>query len=140
MAHTDSFNRFASEHDPFAIQHFVGELERLYGVLDAWLADHEYLVGNRYSIADIAVFAVVDVGPAAGIKRGQFPNLERWWSNISSRPAVQKGSTVPFPNPMLGATYQHRLSEDPEFKRQEDELFQAVKDAKERYEYKYSSP
>lgn len=140
MTCCNSFNRFASEHDPFAIQHFVGELERLYGVLDAWFDDRKYLVASKYSIADIALFAVIDVGPAAGIDRHQFTNLQRWWSNIAKRPAVQKGSTLPFPNPMLGATYQQRLDEDKEFKQQEDAVFQAVKDAKGKYGYKYSSP
>ena len=97
-------------------------------------------MGYKYSIADIAIFAVIDVCPAAGIERGLLPNLQRWWSKTSEKPAVQKGSTVPFPNPMLGATYQHRLNEDQEFKRQEDGLFQAVKDAMEKYGYKYVSP
>ena len=139
MSHC-SFLRFAEEHVPFAVQHFVGEVERLYGILDARLADSEYLVGNRFSIADIANFAVVDVGPTAGVDRSQFPNLYRWWKAIASRPAVQRGSSVPFPNPFLGAAYLDRFNDELGFKEKEDELFLNIKKAKEQYGYKYASP
>ena len=135
-----SFNRFAAERDAYAIQHFVGEVERLYGVLDTFLKDREYLVCGKFSIADIANFAVVDVGPAVGVDRTQFPNLHRWWKNIASRPAVQRGSVVPFANPLLGATYMRRLVDEPEFKKEEDKLFGDIHRAKEQYGYKYSSP
>ena len=118
----------------------MGEVERLYGVLDTRLADREYLVGEQYSIADIANFAIVDVGPTAGVDPSQFPNLERWWSKIAGRPAVQKGSIVPFPLPLLGAAYRQRLEDEPEFKEKEEELFERVDAAKKQYGYKYSSP
>lgn len=92
------------------MQHFVGELERYYGVLDPQLAERECLVGERYPIADIANFAVADVGATAGVDRCIFQNQNRWWSKISSRPAVQRGSSNSFPQStsgqcLLEATY-----------------------------------
>ena len=65
LVHSNSFNRFAAEHVSYAIQHFIGELKRVLGVLDIHLADRKYLVGNKFSIAGIAVFASVDVPPTA---------------------------------------------------------------------------
>ena len=65
-------------------------------------------MGNHFSIADIANFAVVDVGRTSGIDRSKFEHVERWWKVIAARTAVQKGSMVPFPNPMLGCTYIQR--------------------------------
>lgn len=98
------------------------------------------MVGEHFSIADIAVFAVVDVGPMAGIDRSSFPNLYRWWNLISARPAVQRGSTVPFANPVLGQSYLQRIGEDTGLKQQEEELFEKIEEAKARYGYKYFSP
>ena len=79
------FLRFAPEHDGAAIQHFVGELERLYGILNSRLSTRKYLVGDHFSIADIAAFAVIDVGPTAGINRSSFAHLNRWWGEVSAR-------------------------------------------------------
>lgn len=118
----------------------MGEVERLYGVLDAYLQDKEYIVGGQYSIADMANFAMVDLAPTVGIDRARFLNLSRWHSNIGSRPAVQKGSSVPFLNPLLGAGYARRLVDEPGFKEREDELVQLIEKAKAQYGYKYSSP
>ena len=112
----------------------------MYGVLDTRLSTREYLVGERFSIADVANFAVVDVGPTAGIDRSKFPHLDRWWKVVAARPAVQRGSMVPFPNPMLGATYVQRLKDEPGFKEQEDEVFKKIEEAKSQYGYMYCSP
>ena len=104
------------------------------------MSTRKYLVGDHFSIADIAAFAVIDVGPTAGIDRSSFAHLNRWWGEVSARPAVQKGSTVPFPNPMLGRPYTQRIAEDIVFEAQEDDAFKKIEDAKFRYGYKYSSP
>ena len=53
------FYRLAKERIPYPTQRYVGETERLYGVLDHQLKDRDYLVGpgkGKYSIADIANF------------------------------------------------------------------------------------
>jgi glutathione S-transferase len=54
------FYRLAKERIPYPTQRYVGETERLYGVLDNQLKDRDYLVGpgkGKYSIADIANFS-----------------------------------------------------------------------------------
>lgn len=50
------FYRLAKERIAYPTQRYVGETERLYGVLDIRLKGREYLVGDKYSIADIANF------------------------------------------------------------------------------------
>ena len=69
------FHRLAKERIPYPTQRYVGETERLYGILDAKLKDNEYLVGNKYSIADIANFSWVNVAYFAGVDLDSFPNL-----------------------------------------------------------------
>lgn len=132
---------FAAKEDvPWGIQRYVGETERLYGVLEAQLAKPEskgYVVGGRYSIADIALVGWVAAGTLATIDiERQFPHIWAWLLRLWERPAVQKGFAVPkFPGyglPMTG------LSE--ETKAKTAETRKRVDAAKEKYGYKYSSP
>lgn len=58
------FYRLAKERVPYPTQRYMGETERLYGILDNQLKDRDYLVGpgkGKYSIADIASFPWVNV-------------------------------------------------------------------------------
>lgn len=50
------FNRFAPEKIPYAIDRYVKETARLYGVLDQRLADRAFVAGDDYSIADMAIY------------------------------------------------------------------------------------
>lgn len=118
----------------------MGETERLYGILDAALAHSDYLVGDKYSIADIANFSWVNISYFSGVKLEQYPNLQKWWERINSRPAVQKGTAVPNESPFVNKKYLQRLKDEPEFKQKEEELEELCKKAKDQYEYKYSSP
>jgi glutathione S-transferase len=118
----------------------VGETERLYGILDAQLKDNEYLVGGKYSIADIANFSWVNVSYFAGVDLSKFSNLQKWWEKINARPAVQKGVAVPSEPSITNEKYQQRLKDEPDFKKKEDELKELGDKAKEQYGYKYSSP
>lgn len=90
-----SFYRLAKERIPYPTQRYVGESERLYGILDARLKDNDYLVGGKYSIADIASFPWVNFAYFAGLKIDQFPNLHKWWERINARPAVKRGLAIP---------------------------------------------
>ncbi|KAK3677052.1 hypothetical protein LTR78_003257 [Recurvomyces mirabilis] len=134
------FYRLAKERIPYPTQRYVGETERLYGILDSRLANHEYLVGEKYSIADIANFSWVNVAYFAGVQLHDFPNLYKWWERINARPAVQRGTAIPAKSDIVNERYQERLKEDSEFKQKEDDLADIGKKAKEQYNYKYSSP
>ena len=88
------FLRAAKEPVPYAIERYTRETRRLYGVLDARLADHEYLA-DAYSIADIANYPWVARHEWHKTDLNDFPNVKRWFDAISARPAVQRGMKVP---------------------------------------------
>ncbi|KAF2015570.1 glutathione S-transferase II [Aaosphaeria arxii CBS 175.79] len=134
------FNRFAPERIAYGMQRYTGETERLVGILDNHLKDTDYLVGNKYSIADIASFGWVNALRFSGVEISDFPNVEAWWKRISERPAVQKGLAVPAKGPFGNDAYLQRLKDDKEFADKEQTLKDQVAAAKKQYGYKYSSP
>ncbi len=66
------FNRFAPEKIPYAIDRYVKETARLYGVLDQRLADRAFVAGDDYSIADMAI-SVDRPAPVAGAGSRRLP-------------------------------------------------------------------
>ncbi|KAF2469387.1 glutathione S-transferase II [Lindgomyces ingoldianus] len=134
------FNRAAKERIPYGMQRYTGETERLVGILDNHLKNTDYLVGNKYSIADIASFGWVNALRFSGVDLDAFPNLEAWWVRILARPAVQKGISIPSRSPFGNEAYLQRLKDDKEFADKEHSLMDAIAKAKEQYGYKYASP
>ena len=88
------FLRSAREPVPYAVERYIKETRRLYGVLDARLAGRDYLAGE-YSIADIATYPWVARYEWHKTELAEFPGVKRWFDAISARPAVQKGMKVP---------------------------------------------
>ena len=89
------FNRSAPERVPYAIKRYNDEAKRLYGVLDRRLADRPYLVGEDYTIADIATWPWISRFEWQEIDLATFPDVKRWYETIKARPAVQRGYDVP---------------------------------------------
>jgi GST-like protein len=81
------FNRYAPEKIQYAIERYVNETNRLYGVLNHRLADREFIAG-AYSIADMAAYPWIVPHEAQGQDLADFPHLERWFEAIKSRPAT----------------------------------------------------
>ena len=81
------FTRYAPEKIPYAIERYVKETNRLYGVLNKRLADREFLAGS-YSIADMASYPWIVPHEAQGQKLEEFPHLLRWFEAIKNRPAT----------------------------------------------------
>lgn len=81
------FSKYAAEKIPYAIERYVNETNRLYGVLDTRLEDREYLVGDDYTIADIAVYPWIVPWKSQHIELDDFPNVRRWFERIRKRPA-----------------------------------------------------
>jgi GST-like protein len=96
MGQANVFFRYAPEKIPFAIDRYHRECRRLFEVLNARLADHEYLAGD-YSIADIANWSWVHIYPWSGVEVDGLDHLQRWLAAIGSRPAVERGRQVPQP-------------------------------------------
>jgi len=89
------FLRYAPEKIPYAIERYNKEAERLYGVLDTRLANHEWLAGGQYSIADIATYPWIARHEWQGVDLARFPHVKRWFDTITARPAVQRGMEIP---------------------------------------------
>ena len=97
------FAHYAPEKLPYAIERYVKETNRLYGVLNKRLADRPFVAGT-YSIADMAAYPWVVPYKNQGQDLNEFSHLKRWFEAIQSRPATirayEKGKQV---NPQQGA-------------------------------------
>lgn len=124
----------------------MGETERLYGILDARLGDgREYIAGEgpkgRYSIADIATVGWANIALLSGLDlEGQFPNVAAWLERCLAREGTKKGFTIPAESGFVNAALKKKIEEDPETKKQTEEIQKLLSDAKAQYGYKYSSP
>jgi GST-like protein len=81
------FSQYAPEKIPYAIDRYVKETNRLYGVLNKRLADRAFIAGD-YSIADIAAYPWIVPHQRQGQSLEDFPHLKRWFEAIRSRPAT----------------------------------------------------
>ena len=91
------FAIFAPEKIPYAIDRYVKETARLYGVLDRQLAKGPYIAGD-YSIADMAAYPWIVPYERQSQKLEDFPHLKRWFETMQTRPAVirayEKANTI----------------------------------------------
>ncbi len=86
---THHFRNYAPEKIPYAINRYVNETNRLYGVLDRRLADRAFLAGDAYTVADMASYPWI-LPDAQGQAIDDFPHLKRWHDAIKSRPATTR--------------------------------------------------
>lgn len=99
------FNRYAPEPVPYAVERYVNETRRLYGVLDRQLAGRDYIAGD-YSIADMACYPWTVPHEVQQMSLGDFPNVARWFAAMAARPAVvrayaEKDSLYPRPEQVM---------------------------------------
>jgi GST-like protein len=88
------FVQYAPEPIPYAIDRYVNETNRLYGVLDNRLADRPFVAGESYSIADMACYPWTVGHERQRQKLSDFPHLERWFRTIEARPATVRAYEV----------------------------------------------
>ncbi|MCO7216356.1 glutathione-dependent disulfide-bond oxidoreductase [Halomonas sp. OfavH-34-E] len=95
------FYAYAPEKYEYPINRFTMETKRQLDVLDRHLAEHEYLAGDEYSIADMATFAwygqlalgrLYDAAEFLSVH--EYEHVQRWAKAIDARPAVQRGRMV----------------------------------------------
>jgi GSH-dependent disulfide-bond oxidoreductase len=96
------FTRFAGKdyEDKRPRERYVTEAKRLLGVLDRWLAARTWILGDTYSIADIAVFPWIntlntfyEAGTLVGMT--DFAHVTRVLNAFLARPAVVRGLSIP---------------------------------------------
>lgn len=95
------FYAYAPTKIEYAIDRFAMEVKRQLDVLDRRLAESEYLAGNDYTIADIAVFPWYgglakgwQYGAAEFLSVQDYKHVQRWADTILARPAVRRGRIV----------------------------------------------
>ncbi len=87
------FRIYAPEPVPYAVDRYTKETSRLYGVLDRRLEGREYICGD-YSIADMACWPWIVPHERQGQKLADFPNVNRWYETMKTRPGLQRGFDV----------------------------------------------
>ncbi|MBD9512877.1 MULTISPECIES: glutathione S-transferase N-terminal domain-containing protein [unclassified Pseudomonas] len=96
------FNKFAGKdyEDKRPLQRYVDESKRLLAVLDRHLEGRDWIMGERYTIADIATFPWIrnlvgfyEAGDLVGFDH--FQNVKRVLEKFLARPAVQRGLNIP---------------------------------------------
>jgi GST-like protein len=91
------FNAYAPEKIGYAINRYINETNRLYGVLNRRLEGRDFITGD-YSIADMASYPWIVPHEAHGQDLDDFPHLKRWFEAVKARPATlaayEKGGEV----------------------------------------------
>ncbi|MDF1854794.1 glutathione S-transferase N-terminal domain-containing protein [Pseudooceanicola sp.] len=79
---------------PYAKDRYRNEVNRLYGVLDKQLGQNEFVAGDFYSIADMAVWPWASLWQKQEQNLSDKPNLQRWLAAVGARPAVRAGQAL----------------------------------------------
>ena len=90
------FRHFAPPPKDYAVNRYVYEAERHWGILDARLADRRFMLGEVYTLVDMAVWGWSRalpriLGPDA---RDRFPNVKRLFDEINARPAAVRAEAL----------------------------------------------
>jgi len=84
------FSHYAPQKLPYAVERYVNETNRLYGVMNKRLADREFIAGPAYTIADMASYPWIVPHERQGQDLNHFPHLKRWFEAVAARPATQR--------------------------------------------------
>jgi GST-like protein len=95
------FVQYAPEKIPYAMDRYVYETNRLYGVLDRRLDGRSYIAGDQYSIADIACYPWIVPWKRQQQSLDEFPDLRRWFDTVRARPGTVRADAK-------GEPYSHR--------------------------------
>ncbi len=96
------FYKFAADkvEDPYPTERYLGETKRLLNVLNGRLADRDFIMGDDYTIADIAIFPWVrtivgfyEAGEVVGMQA--YPHVQSHLDRCLARPAVERGLVQP---------------------------------------------
>jgi glutathione S-transferase len=55
-------------------------------IMERHLASHEFFVGERYTVADIALYAYTHLAPEGGIDLAPYPNVQAWLARVRAQP------------------------------------------------------
>ncbi|BGP56425.1 Glutathione S-transferase 2 [Rhodotorula sphaerocarpa] len=111
------FFRYAPEKIPYGIERYQNETKRLYGVYEDHLTGKkdgvkkEWLVGGKYSLADMSTEPWIRSAGWAGVDINEFPALKAWMLRIEDRPATIAALKIPEQD------MRTRMKEDPDLEK-----------------------
>ena len=90
------FKQYAPKGLDYAVERYLYEARRHYGILDAQLAGKKYLLGAKYTIVDMAAWGWARAVPfvLGDDAWNTLPQLKRWFDNVSSRPAAARAEAL----------------------------------------------
>ena len=90
------FKHFAPEPKAYAVNRYIFEAERHFGLIDEQLAKHRYMLGDTYTLVDMAVWGWARVVPfiLGADAWAKLPNLKRHLDEINARPAAQRAEAL----------------------------------------------
>jgi len=90
------FKHYAPERVPYALDRYQFEAERHYTVLETRLKEHHFILGDRYTVVDMAAWGWVRLLPfvIGDDAWDRFPELRRYSDEISARPAAKRALEV----------------------------------------------
>ncbi|MGR3714899.1 MAG: glutathione S-transferase N-terminal domain-containing protein [Shimia sp.] len=91
---THHFLKYAPDDIAYAKDRYRSEAARLYGVLDRRLAEVEYVAGDFYSIADMAIWGWASLWQGQEQTLDDKPHLARWLEQLWQRPALRRGRAL----------------------------------------------
>ena len=93
LGQSNFFHHYCPEKIPYAITRYKNEVGRIYNVLDNQLKDRDYITGDKYTIADIAIWPWI-IPYYQGQKLEDYKYLNKWYNNLNGRSAVKRGLNV----------------------------------------------
>jgi len=89
------FRHAAPPGNEYGSARYITEVKRIYSLLDQQVGDKDYVSGNEYTIADMAIYPwAVNYFGTLGLSPEPYPNLGKWFERIGRRPAVQRVAKV----------------------------------------------
>lgn len=79
---------------PYAKDRYRNEVARLYGVLDRRLSDRQFVAGDVYSIADMAIWPWASLWEGQQQSLDDKPHFARWLDEVGARPGVKAGRAL----------------------------------------------
>ena len=99
LGQTHHFVKFNPGKAPYAEERYKNENIRLYSVLEKRLKGREFICKD-YSVVDIATWPWISRYEFQQMDLTEYPSLKTWYLRVASRPAVQRGYTVPLDLPV----------------------------------------
>ncbi|WP_043529835.1 glutathione binding-like protein [Litchfieldella xinjiangensis] len=88
------FRNYAPQKIEYAVERYINETSRLYSVLDKRLDDNEFVGGDEYTIADMAIWPWIKPHANQGQDIEDFPHVLRWFRALEARPAIKRAYAV----------------------------------------------